>query len=115
MNKKEPPVYNIKDRRFTMSNVISKDLNIKNFLGNFKIQKTQKNDAMDDLYVNLEKAKKEWEDAKNVFENVSEPDLVDFAIYNIEAAEQKYVYLLKQIKIEKQSEKQCEKVKVNAN
>lgn len=101
-----------------MSNISSKDLNLKNFLKSFKIQKEQ---ASDDLYVNLEKAKKEWDEAKNIFENVSEPDLVDFAIYNIEAAEQKYVYLLKQIKIENGIEKQLEKenetdhVKVNAN
>lgn len=99
-----------------MSNLSSKDLNLKNFLKSFKIDKKQTND---DLYINLEKAKKEWDEAKNIFENVSEPDLVDFAIYNIEAAEQKYVYLLKQIKIEKRLEKQFEKEyeneKVNAS
>ncbi len=99
-----------------MSNISSKDLNFKNFLKSFKIQKQQVNN---DLYVNLEKAKKEWDEAKNIFENVSEPDLVDFAIYNIEAAEQKYVYLLKQIKtenrIEKQSAKEYETKQVNVN
>jgi hypothetical protein len=50
----------------------------------------------DDEFINIENAKKEWEDAKNIFENVSHPDLVDYAIYRVEAAEQKYVYLLKQ-------------------
>lgn len=99
-----------------MSNLSSKDINLKNFLKSFKIEKKQ---TQDDLYINLEKAKKEWDEAKNIFENVSEPDLVDFAIYNIVAAEQKYVYLLKQIKIEKKQEKQFEKKyeneKVNAS
>ena len=35
---------------------------------------------------------------KNIFENVSQPDLVDYAIYKVEAAEKKYIYLLRQIK-----------------
>ena len=50
------------------------------------------------MFINIENAKKEWEDAKNIFENVSQPDLVDYAIYKVEAAEQKYIYLLKQYK-----------------
>lgn len=52
----------------------------------------------DNLYINLKNAKKEWEDAKNIFENVSDPDLVDYAIYNVDAKEKRYMYLLKQIK-----------------
>ena len=54
--------------------------------------------SKDEMFTNIESAKKEWEDAKNIFENVSQPDLVDYAIYKVEAAEQKYVYLLKQYK-----------------
>ncbi|HBV69044.1 MAG TPA: DUF2508 domain-containing protein [Clostridiales bacterium] len=67
-------------------------------MDSFKPQKSQ--DLKNELYANLESAKKEWEEAKNIFENVSEPDLVDYAIYNVEAAEKKYVYLLRQIKNE---------------
>lgn len=81
-----------------MSSISNKELNLKNILDSFKIQKST--NAKDDLYTNLQNAKKEWEEAKNIFENVSEPDLVDYAIYNVEAAEQKYVYLLRQIKNE---------------
>lgn len=81
-----------------MSSISNKELSLKNILDNFKIQKST--NAKDDLYTNLQNAKKEWEEAKNIFENVSEPDLVDYAIYNVEAAEQKYVYLLRQIKNE---------------
>ncbi|WP_313342411.1 YaaL family protein [Sedimentibacter sp.] len=83
-----------------MSGVSSKE--VKGILDLFKVQK----DVYDkkDLYVSLENAKKEWEEAKNIFENVSEPDLVDYAIYNIEAAEKKYVYLLRKIKSEGTSE-----------
>lgn len=86
-----------------MSSISNKELKIKNILDNFKIQKNanDKNaNDKNDLYINLENAKKEWEEAKNIFENVSEPDLVDYAIYSVEAAEKKYVYLLRQIKNE---------------
>lgn len=46
----------------------------------------------------VEKAKQEWEIANSFFENVSDPALIDYAIYNIEAAEKRYVYLIKQAK-----------------
>lgn len=107
MNKKEQPVYNINIGGFSMSSVSKNDFKLKNILNNFKINKDS--NVKNDLYINLENAKKEWEEAKNIFENVSEPDLVDYAIYNVEAAERKYVYLLRQIK------EQNEKEKVNAN
>jgi len=42
-----------------------------------------------------EQAKREWVAAKEYFESVSEPELVDYAIYLQEAAQRKYVYLLK--------------------
>ena len=76
-------------------NDTQKKVSIKNILENFK----QKNKPeYDEMFINIENAKKEWEDAKNIFENVSQPDLVDYAIYKVEAAEQKYIYLLKQYK-----------------
>ncbi len=81
-----------------MGDISNKELKFKNILDSFKPQKSQ--DLKNELYANLESAKKEWEEAKNIFENVSEPDLVDYAIYNVEAAEKKYVYLLRQIKNE---------------
>ena len=36
-----------------------------------------------------------YRDAQNYFENVTNPDLVDYAIYDMEAARKRYVYLLK--------------------
>ncbi|PRX26436.1 uncharacterized protein DUF2508 [Orenia metallireducens] len=41
-------------------------------------------------------AREEWDDARNYFNSVSDPDLIDHAIYLLEAAESKYRYLLKQ-------------------
>lgn len=46
----------------------------------------------------VKKARAEWESAERTFHNVSDPDLVDYAIYNVEAAKAKYIYLLKQAK-----------------
>ena len=43
----------------------------------------------------IEQARREWLAAKAYFENVSEPELVDHAIYLVEAAEKKYMYLLR--------------------
>ncbi|NLJ57743.1 MAG: YaaL family protein [Tissierellia bacterium] len=74
-------------------NGIQSKISIKNIIRNFKVKRETEKDEM---YINIENAKKEWEDAKNIFENVTQPDLVDYAIYKVEAAEQKYIYLLKQ-------------------
>ncbi|SET04234.1 DUF2508 family protein [Anaerobranca gottschalkii] len=46
----------------------------------------------------VEEAKKEWLAAKEYFENVSDPDLIDYAIHSIEATEKRYNYLLKKVK-----------------
>ncbi|MGE5550112.1 MAG: YaaL family protein [Bacteroidota bacterium] len=43
----------------------------------------------------VEEARTEWYNARRYFECVSEPDLVDQAIYSMEAAERKYMYLLR--------------------
>lgn len=79
-----------------MSMIANKEMKFKNILEIFK--QPQKAEEKKDIYINIENAKREWEDAKNIFENVSEPDLVDYAIYKVEAAEKKYIYLLRQIK-----------------
>lgn len=43
----------------------------------------------------LEKALAYWKDAQNYFENVSDPDLIEFAIYDMKAAQQRYEYMVK--------------------
>ncbi|NLK08752.1 MAG: DUF2508 family protein [Firmicutes bacterium] len=42
----------------------------------------------------VEQAHRDWVDAKAFFDNVIDPELVDYAVYSMEAAERKYVYLL---------------------
>lgn len=51
-------------------------------------------DLGDSLELVVEQARQEWVNAKSFFDNVVDPDLVDYAVYSIEAAERKYVYLL---------------------
>jgi hypothetical protein len=46
----------------------------------------------------VQKAMEEWCEAEQFFENVSDPELVDYAIYRIEACKKKYMYLLKKAK-----------------
>lgn len=46
------------------------------------------------------RAHKEWEQAKSFFNEVNDPELIDHAIYAMEAAERKYIYLLKLAKKE---------------
>ncbi len=48
----------------------------------------------------ISQAREEWLAARNYFEMVSDPDLVDHAIYMLGAAERKYMYLLKRAKAE---------------
>lgn len=43
----------------------------------------------------IEEARREWLRAGSYFENVTDPDLIDHAIYSVRAAEKKYMYLLK--------------------
>lgn len=54
--------------------------------------------ALDEFFFSLHKALQEMNDAQNFFDNVVDRELVDHAIYKMEAAKSKYVYLLKQAK-----------------
>lgn len=49
----------------------------------------------------VQQARREWLSARAFFESVSEPELVDQAIYMVEAAERKYMYLLRKIRQER--------------
>jgi len=79
-----------------MSSISTKVFYLKDLVNSINNQEAE--EIKDDIYISIKNAKKEWENAKNIFENVTNPDLIDYAIYNIEATEKKYTYLLKQIK-----------------
>ena len=54
----------------------------------------------EDYFQVVEQARREWQEAKQRFEEVSDPDMVDHAVYAIEAAERRYIYLLKKAREE---------------
>lgn len=45
----------------------------------------------------VEDAKKAWQDSISYFQEVTEPALIDFAIFQMEAAEKKLVHLIRQM------------------
>ncbi|GIM45997.1 hypothetical protein DNHGIG_15460 [Collibacillus ludicampi] len=47
------------------------------------------------LIEEIEKAKEEWLQAQSRLDCVTDPELIDHAIFLIEAAEKKYMYLLR--------------------
>ena len=61
----------------------------------FRKKKTKKDDH---LLFELEKTKLELETAYSNFENVTDPDLIDCSIYEVNAVQQRYKYLLRQLK-----------------
>ncbi len=48
----------------------------------------------------VEQARREWLSAQHYYNSVSDTDLVDHAVYLMQAAEKKYTYLLKQARRE---------------
>ena len=48
----------------------------------------------------VEQARREWQDAQSYYNAVSDTDLVDHAVYMMQAAEKKYNYLLKQARLQ---------------
>ena len=71
--------------------MLTKRINVIKERINYK-KKSQKNEEMLD---SIHRAQKEWLDKENYFNFTTDPDLVDFAIYEIEASKRKYAYLLK--------------------
>ncbi|MFW6381355.1 MAG: DUF2508 family protein [Bacillota bacterium] len=50
------------------------------------------------LKEDIERAHRQWQQARHYFDNVSEPELIDHATYLIQAARIKYMYLLNKAK-----------------
>lgn len=57
----------------------------------------RRTDRQDDLDLRqyVAAALREWHAAEQHFQSVSDPELVDHAIFSLEAARRKYIYLLK--------------------
>ncbi|QXM07146.1 YaaL family protein [Crassaminicella indica] len=49
----------------------------------------------DKMIHTIKEAHEEWRNAEKYFQDVTDPDLIDYAIYRVEAAKTRYTYLLK--------------------
>ncbi|WP_054951077.1 YaaL family protein [Numidum massiliense] len=52
----------------------------------------------DDLLLALARTRREWRSAHSTLNWAREPELIDFAVYRLQAAEVMYAYLIKQAK-----------------
>ena len=52
--------------------------------------------AKDGLVTLTEKARQEWDESQMLFNEVRDPELINYAIFAMEAAERKYMYLLRE-------------------
>lgn len=59
----------------------------------------RKQEVARDLQVQLDRARDEWNAAERYFQAVSDPELVDHAIFSLEAARRKYLYLFRQLRV----------------
>lgn len=82
-------------------NRAAKKTNLLDYLFQLKSMINVEQDKRDDYLENIRKAQSEWEKAQMYFQSVTEPDLIDHAIYNMEAARTKYFYLLKKARSNK--------------
>jgi hypothetical protein len=64
------------------------------FLGGKKTEEEEKSEDKQELVNSVQAAQREWQAAQTYFESVSEPELVDYAIYKLETARRMYMYLL---------------------
>ena len=62
-----------------------------------------------DLMMELEDARWQWKNMQNIYNEVSDPALIDSVIYQVMAAEQRYEYLLRLAKSESLT---CENIPV---
>ncbi len=80
-----------------LSNLVSA---LENLYNRFSQTKNREMGENEELAQCITEAYEEWQSAENLFHSVSDPDLIDHAIYKLEASKARYVYLLKQAKAE---------------
>lgn len=59
------------------------------------LRKQEPASAQANYRMQVQAAMEAWKNAQNYFNNVSDPDLVDYAIYDLGAAQRRYMYMLK--------------------
>lgn len=71
-------------------------------------QRRQEPERQDEIVEGVQAALAAWKDAQNFFENVSDPDLIDYAIFDMETARRRYMYMLKCARIEQEEIEQMQ-------
>lgn len=66
----------------------------------FTIDQQTQTAKVPSLYEEAERARVDWQNVLQYFEVVTEEELIDYAAYLAKAAEHKYIYLLKKIKLD---------------
>ena len=61
-----------------------------------RIQPQNHFEVRNQLLEDIKQAHKEWQLAQHALEFVDDPDMIDYVIFQLDAAEKKYSYLLKQ-------------------
>lgn len=64
------------------------------------IEKTEKDKEREEMLEIIKLAHNQWKARELFFQEVTDPDLVDYAIHELEASKLKYFYLLKKIREE---------------
>ncbi len=73
-------------------------MRVEELIRKFSGAKEKAPDKTEEYVAAVNQAWKQWQLAKEYFNNVSDPELVDHAIYRLEAAQLHYTYLLKKAK-----------------
>ncbi len=72
--------------------------NFKDMLSNFYARVIVGEDMRteeDKMLENIRQAHEDWRNAESYFQTVTDPDLIDYAIYRVEASRTRYTYLMK--------------------
>jgi hypothetical protein len=57
-------------------------------------------DEKQEFFNQVRKAHKDWQIAIDNFNHYIDPDMIDYAVYDIDAAEKKFIYLIKKARKE---------------
>lgn len=60
-----------------------------------KLTSPSEQERKEELVEQIDKAREEWDLARCQLDQMSEPELIDYAVYRLQAAEKRYMYLLK--------------------
>ena len=78
---------------------ISNKSGILNFFTNIKLKFNSRQKLEEENLINMiKKAHTEWKNSEKYFNDATDPDLIDYAIFKVEANRTKFRYLIKQAK-----------------